>query len=205
MTLGVMLTQLISHSDYKRVWEGEYIPSKEVIVSIYRNPEPALRETYALIELSNDISPEFIEGKKIGSCYFIVQERIKGKPLSKLKINSDLAYDLGKIVAEVHNARILHGDLHSDNILVTRSGGIKIIDWEYSCFVPKENGTKYVTLDICSILMDLKWRSVEFLEGYFQNTNYDARGLLRRLEEIITKFGSSVTQKKVIQEFKLRF
>lgn len=72
-----------------------------------------------------------------GGTSFIVSELIDGRPLRDelnrgpipLKRLLDLATQIADGLAAAHDARILHGDLKPENIMVTRAGRAKIVDF----------------------------------------------------------------------------
>lgn len=51
--------------------------------------------------------------------------------------------ELERIVAQMHERGVTHGDLHRDNILLDESGHVSVIDWATACvFGPRRLGLK---------------------------------------------------------------
>lgn len=119
-----------------------------------------------------------VEGKKI------VMERIKGEPLREI-MNVKLSEELGRLVAKLHEAKIIHGDITPMN-LIHSEGRIFFIDFGLS-FYDDRIESKGVDLHI--YFESLKayfenWEELKkaFISGY---SNYSkAKEVLKRAEEI---------------------
>ena len=68
-----------------------------------------------------------------GSLLWIVSELVEGKPLCAgelpLRKKLDLAIQIAAGLAAAHSSGIVHRDLKPDNVLVTREGRVKILDF----------------------------------------------------------------------------
>jgi tRNA A-37 threonylcarbamoyl transferase component Bud32 len=79
--------------------------------------------------------PTLYGGSLVGSGYIIIMEYIKGRPLESI-MQDPRGYDLDKIKKSLNTAMIqmwkrgvIHNDLHTKNILVTRNNKVYIIDF----------------------------------------------------------------------------
>ncbi len=119
-----------------------------------------------------------VQGEKI------VMERIKGEPLREI-MDIELSRKLGELVAKLHEARIIHGDITPMNLIYSK-GRIFFIDFGLS-FYDERIESKGVDLHI--YFESLKayfdnWEELKkaFISGY---ESYDkASEVLKRAEEI---------------------
>ncbi len=91
------------------------------------------KEARAVAALNHpNIVAVFDVGTEEGICY-IVSELVDGEPLCKtrfgLRKTLDIAVQIAGGLAAVHEAGIVHRDLKPDNILLTRDGRVKIVDF----------------------------------------------------------------------------
>jgi TP53 regulating kinase-like protein len=119
-----------------------------------------------------------VEGEKI------VMERIKGDPLREI-MNPELSRNLGELVAKLHEARIIHGDITPMNLIYSE-GRIFFIDFGLS-FYDDRIESKGVDLHIYfeslkAYFDDWKQLKEAFISGYSAYSN--AEEVLKRAEEI---------------------
>jgi TP53 regulating kinase-like protein len=119
-----------------------------------------------------------VEGDKI------VMERIKGKPVKDI-MNTDVSREIGRMVAKMHRAGIIHGDITPMN-LIASNRRIFFIDFGLA-FIEDRIEPKGV--DVHVYFESLKasfdnWRELKqaFIEGYMEYEKAD--DVLRRAEEI---------------------
>ncbi len=122
-----------------------------------------------------------VQGEKI------VMERIKGDPLREV-MDVKLSRELGELVARLHEARIIHGDITPMNLIYSR-GRIFFIDFGLSFY---DDRVESKGVDVHIYFESLKayfsnWEELKeaFISGYM---NYErASEVLKRAEEIDTR------------------
>ncbi len=114
----------------------------------------------------------------------IVMERIRGDELKDV-MNEELCREVGKIVAKLHSAGIIHGDLTPRNMIYSK-GKIYVIDFGLA-FHSHEVEAKGVDLHV--FIESLKaaydnWERLKeaFLQGYLESGGSEE--VLERLKEI---------------------
>ena len=114
----------------------------------------------------------------------IVMERIRGEELKDI-MSEELCREVGRLVAKLHSAGIIHGDLTPRNMIRSR-GRIYLIDFGLA-FHSHEVEAKGVDLHV--FIESLKaayenWEELKeaFLEGYVEGGG--KREVLERLKEI---------------------
>ncbi|WP_290901676.1 Kae1-associated kinase Bud32 [Ferroglobus sp.] len=114
----------------------------------------------------------------------IVMERIRGDELKDV-MNEELCREVGKIVAKLHSAGIIHGDLTPRNMIYSE-GKIYVIDFGLA-FHSHEVEAKGVDLHV--FIESLKaaydnWERLKeaFLQGYLESGGSEE--VLERLKEI---------------------
>ncbi|MBO8181774.1 MAG: Kae1-associated kinase Bud32 [Archaeoglobus sp.] len=119
-----------------------------------------------------------VEGEKI------TMERIKGEPLREI-MNEELSRKLGQLVARLHDARIIHGDITPMNLIYS-DGKIFFIDFGLSFY---DNRIESKGVDLHIYFESLKayfddWRRLKeaFISGYSSYSK--AEEVLKRAEEI---------------------
>lgn len=94
------------------------------------------KEFQILKQLRNTgVTPKPLKKNRFG----ITMEKIEGKPLDSFLKDSlqnpneaqleELGKSIGQSIRKVHNAGVVHADLHANNILITPKGEVKIIDF----------------------------------------------------------------------------
>lgn len=137
-------------------------------------PAPHLKD---FSDTRMSIAMEFIPGPKVRDVLFDTKEYTK------------IAEAIGKNVAKLHDAQIVHGDLTTSNMLIhEKSKELTFIDFGLSAFSDKIED-KAVDL----FLLDRALQSTHFqvypgifqsvLEGY-QNTSSQAQEVLARFEKV---------------------
>jgi len=84
----------------------------------------------------------------------------------KLKIMHDIAIG----IYHLHNNRIIHGDLKSDNILISDNGTPKICDFGLSVYLTKRPTRKEKLIASCHITEATRWKAPELFSGYKSET-----------------------------------
>jgi TP53 regulating kinase-like protein len=139
-------------------------------------PTPVIYE----VDLSEmRIVMEFIEGKQVKQ----VLEKIGPKAVEKL------CETIGRQVARLHSSGIVHGDLTTSNMILTRKGKVYFVDFglgEYSRST-EERGVdlhllKRALQSIHFRITDRAYRAV--LSGYRKEFGKEAEEVVRRAEEI---------------------
>lgn len=93
-------------------------------------PEQYEAEVQALKLLGGEEAPKLISA----SDGTVVMEKVEGTLLSQLNIVSysdgeDLGAKVGQLLASVHNKGVVHNDMHWNNLILTDSGTLKLIDF----------------------------------------------------------------------------
>jgi TP53 regulating kinase-like protein len=119
-----------------------------------------------------------VEGEKI------VMERIAGKPVKNI-MNSEISREIGRMVAKLHKAGIIHGDITPMNLILS-DGKIFFVDFGLA-FIEDRIEPKGV--DVHVYFESLKasydnWRELKqaFIEGYAEYRK--AEEVLKRTKEI---------------------
>ena len=63
-----------------------------------------------------------------------------------LKLMTQLKKDIGKFVTTTPNTVLVHGDLHMENLLKTKTGKYSVLDWDYQSYGRPERDTWWVCL-----------------------------------------------------------
>jgi len=115
----------------------------------------------------------------------IVMERIKGKPVKDV-MNKEISREIGRLVARLHKAGIIHGDITPMNMIYC-NGKIYFVDFGLS-FIEDRVEPKGVDLHV--YFESLKagfdnWRELKeaFIEGYKEEYE-KADEILERAKEI---------------------
>ncbi|MCU4139293.1 MAG: tRNA A-37 threonylcarbamoyl transferase component Bud32 [Methanophagales archaeon] len=119
--------------------------------------------------------------------YEIVMERIKGR-LARDALNEELSEKIGEMMAKLHKAGIIHGDLTTSNVIIGDDNRIYLIDFGLSFY---DSSTEARGVDVHVFFQCLRASHTEreselkraFVRGY-KRFFADADAVLRRAEEI---------------------
>ena len=106
-----------------------------ILYYLYKNSFPAPKLYYVSME-RNAIIMEYLEGLELKEY------------INKLEASDELykiGYDIGRLVAHLHNLNVIHNDLATRNFIITREKRIYLIDFGLSMF---SRGYKEKALDI---------------------------------------------------------
>ena len=120
------------------------------------------------------------------SDYELVMERIEGD-LAREVIDEDISKRIGEFVGILHKNGIIHGDLTTSNIIVSRDNAIYFIDFGLS-FIESSTEARGVDVhvffqSICGTYESYEGLKESFIEGY-KRTFSGASQVLRRVKEI---------------------
>ena len=135
--------------------DNKYIAMKNDIKVLIKIVDEDSNETEALLAL-NDINhiSRLIETLKFDKQQIIVIEFIKGVELDKylendqtrsLQDNLHITNSLIKIIEDIHNHKWIHGDIHTNNIIIDDDLNITIIDFGTASKVTEKHN-KFVPL-----------------------------------------------------------
>lgn len=120
----------------------------------------------------------------------LILEKIKGKKLAssldKLNNKSSVAKKIGKEIAKLHDANIIHGDLTTSNLLL-KGTNVFIIDFGLG-FASHRVEDKAVDIHVFKEALEAKHPmyhktlGTAFIEGY--NASKNARVVLKQLEKV---------------------
>lgn len=134
-----------------------------------------------LLKKASFCAPEVIDFND----YEIKLEHIKGQELKDLiEKNTDLAKELGSIIAKLHSKDIIHGDLTTKNILFDKK--IKIIDFGLGK-ISKRQEDKATDLHIFKESLESEHfeKKVEIWDKFINNYNLkEKEEIIKRLEKI---------------------
>ena len=96
---------------------------------------PGIAAVYALEELDDDlfIVSEYVDGRSL-------RHAIGDGPM-RLATVVDLALAVAEALAVAHRRGIVHRDLKPDNLLLPRTGGVKVVDFGLARFLDGDDGT----------------------------------------------------------------
>jgi TP53 regulating kinase-like protein len=134
---------------------------------------------YEVDRVSMRIVMEFIEGKQVK----LVLDKLR--PAARRK----LCKVIGRQVARLHLAGIVHGDLTTSNMILTRDGKVYFVDFglgEYNSSLEAKGVDlhllKRALQSIHFKVMDEAYRAV--IAGYMREFGEGAREVIKRVEEI---------------------
>ncbi len=126
----------------------------------------------------NRIVMPFIEGKKLS-------EHLNSFPLEKQK---KIMQDLGIIVAKLHTSDIIHGDLTTSNMILTKENKIFIIDFGLG-YISRKIEDKAVDIHLLKQALEAKhflhWKELfeDFKKSYLKN-NKDSKQIFERITAV---------------------
>lgn len=110
----------------------------------------------------------------------IIMDKINGKLLKDIKISSPQAIQIGKILAELHNSEITHGDFTPANIIAS-GNKLYLIDFGLS---EATSSSEEKALDILLMKRQLSSELYsEFIESYLKHAK-SSKEIITRLAEI---------------------
>ncbi len=114
----------------------------------------------------------------------IVMERIKGEPLREI-MDAKLSRKLGELVAKLHEARIIHGDITPMNLIYS-GGRIFFVDFGLSFYderIESKGVDVHIYFESLKAYFD-NWEELKeaFISGYKSYEKADE--VLKRVEEI---------------------
>ena len=144
---NLMSIMRISQSDIQRLFDRYYgdkpTGNDERISRLFARPAAENREDFE---------------KMAWRSYMFMTEFVDGEQLSKVTDSQQRFKYLMKAIEEIayaHNSGLFHGDLTSNNIIITPSGDIKLIDWDsLRCLVEKP-------ADVRTVRLSNKYRDIE--------------------------------------------
>ena len=114
-----------------------------------------LNEMAVLQLLDGAVNPTFIEHGKENDNMFIVSEWCEGitcdKEAGKYRNTNergnfikliDLSVSILRAFHHLHRQKVFHGDVHPDNIFISSTGAVKIIDYGYSSHAGNDNNER---------------------------------------------------------------
>jgi predicted Ser/Thr protein kinase len=136
---------------------------KMITPGLVANPERRSRlllEARSAAAVSHPAIAQVYDIDEVDGNLFIAMEYVDGRTVSRLLADGELdlvgAIEIGIQIAEglakAHDAGILHRDIKSDNIMVTRDGHAKLLDFGLAKLVEPETGEPALPLDLSRTL-----------------------------------------------------
>lgn len=185
--------KMIAQGAESKLYENDDTIVKVRFKKKYRIPEiddklrgfRTRREAKILSKLDSFPSPSFIETDEKEK---IVMSKIDGPLVKKIfdKDYNKLSPEIGKLIGELHNNNIIHGDLTTSNMIFDRR--VYIIDFGLSFFSYKIED-KAVDLKLLMQALESKHHKVfkkafeSILKSYQKNCT-DAKKVLERLNQV---------------------
>jgi serine/threonine protein kinase len=140
-------------------FSGDYIPictkkidlSAEDIITHQRKKQKAIKEAQLLKSFYHPNIVKYLDDYQKGKSFFIVMEFVKGGNLRKFieKYKNDekiipedlLIFIFSQLISALHycfDQKIIHGDIKSENILITDSNIVKLADFGISKILPSQ-------------------------------------------------------------------
>lgn len=136
-----------------------------------------------LSQIKNASVPQVREERETS----LVMDFIEGKQLKEvIHLDPELAKQLGKAVAELHDLNIIHGDITTSNVIVNNNG-LFLIDFGLSYYSAKSED-KAVDIHVFKQTLESKHSKIfeeaynNFLKGYV--TSIHSSKVLERLKEV---------------------
>src|SRR5512143_394751 len=128
---------------------GRLVALKMITPSLVSNPDRRARlllEARSAAAVSHPAIAQVYDIDEVDGNLFIAMEYVDGKTVTKLIADGELdvmgaveiALQIAEGLAKAHEAGILHRDIKSDNIMVTRDGHAKLLDFGLAKLVEPE-------------------------------------------------------------------
>jgi predicted Ser/Thr protein kinase len=136
---------------------------KTITPGLVTNPERRSRlllEARSAAAISHPAIAQVYDIDEVDGNLFIAMEYVDGRTVSRLIADGELdlmgAVEIGIQIAEglakAHDAGILHRDIKSDNIMVTRDGHAKLLDFGLAKLVEPESGEPALPIELSRTL-----------------------------------------------------
>ncbi|MGZ5554475.1 MAG: serine/threonine-protein kinase [Candidatus Aminicenantales bacterium] len=130
---------------------GRLVALKMITPGLVANPERRSRlllEARSAAAISHPAIAQVYDIDEVDGNLFIAMEYVDGRTVSRLIADGELdlmgaieiALQVAEGLAKAHDAGILHRDIKSDNIMVTRDGHAKLLDFGLAKLVEPETG-----------------------------------------------------------------
>jgi predicted Ser/Thr protein kinase len=130
---------------------GRLVALKMITPGLVANPERRSRlllEARSAAAVSHPAIAQVYDIDEVDGNLFIAMEYVDGRTVSRLIADGELdlmgaieiALQVAEGLAKAHDAGILHRDIKSDNIMVTRDGHAKLLDFGLAKLVEPETG-----------------------------------------------------------------
>lgn len=128
------------------VYKGTSNRNGNLAVKIQNKNNSAKTELQALKKLNGlNITPKFVRHASDNSnrVNILVSKFVNGTTLSKYEshIPQDIKNKVKNAIAKMHKAGVIHGDLHSENIMIGKNGKVYIIDVGKALITPMQFNT----------------------------------------------------------------
>lgn len=106
-----------------------------VVKKAYKTTLPSVYQEIEVMKKLNGIKgiPSLIEAREDSIFFYLVMEYVRGRELIDViddDVNvSHIFFELCRIMKEAHERNIIHRDVKAENIIVTPSQAVYIIDW----------------------------------------------------------------------------
>lgn len=134
------LTGIPAYYGVFRVTSSQLSIDQDYYLSLYEAPTSNSVEFLGIFQ-------EYIEGIDLGAYIFDLQK--KGEVLSKRSFCS-LAREITRTVFDLHQRGFAHRDIKPDNMILTPTGQIFLVDLGFTCLSRKVTGCQNVKVDMCS-------------------------------------------------------
>lgn len=173
-------------------WNQENVLIKKRISKGYRNPDldhelrlrRTMHEARLLHEAKSYVNTPGLYEVNQHECT-IIMEYVEGVR-AKEGLTEEIAFEIGKSIAQLHEGGIVHGDITTSNIVI-KSGEIYFIDFglgEFSAEIEAQAVDLHLLKQTLKSTHHEHWKSLwkKILEGYRQREN--AKEVISRIKDI---------------------